>query len=140
MTLYLATDHRGRGLRDTLMERLRETYEVVAIGPRADDDDYPDIAADLALTLGSDRGVALCGSGVGIDIALNRHRGVRAALASSLEQVRAARHDDDANVLVLAADFADAEKALALIDVFLSTPFSGETRHSRRIKKLDRLP
>lgn len=100
--------------------------------------DYPDFAHPCALAVESGKcypGIAMCGSGNGIAITLNKHQGIRAALCWNVELAELARRHNDANVLVLPARFIPAEEALAIIDVFLSTPFEGG-RHQRRIDKI----
>jgi len=149
MTIYLGADHRGFPLKETLKQMLvNDGYDVVDCGATAPvpDDDYPDYAHAVAEAVGKnpgagsesgDRGILVCGSGVGIDIAANKFHGIRSALTAFPDQIYAARHDDDVNVLALAADFTDAETAKKLVKVFLSTPFaSNEERYRRRIEKI----
>ncbi len=143
-TVYLAADHRGHALKEKAQAHLDERGIVaVDLTPRLQEgDDYPRVAAVLVGALreaAEARGILACGSGAGITIAANRFKGIRAAMALSPEQVRAARNDDDINVLVLAADFMSEEEMKALIDAFEDTPFAGEERHVRRIKELEEL-
>ena len=100
--------------------------------------DYPDFAHPCAEAVESGRcypGIAMCGSGNGIAITLNKHQGIRAALCWTPELARLARAHNDANVLVLPARFIAPELALEIVDVFLSTPYEGG-RHQRRIDKI----
>lgn len=100
--------------------------------------DYADFAHPAALAVESGEcypGIALCGSGNGIGITLNKHQGIRAALCWEVELARLARAHNDANILVLPARFIDNIKAAAIVDAFLETPFEGG-RHERRIAKI----
>lgn len=100
--------------------------------------DYPDYAHPCALAVEAGEvypAIAMCGTGNGIGITLNKHQGVRAALCWDVELARLARAHNDANVLVLPARFIAPEKALAIVDTFLSTAFEGG-RHERRIEKI----
>lgn len=101
--------------------------------------DYPDYAhaASQALTSGeAERGILICGSGIGMSIVANKHKGVRAAVCESVESARLARKHNDANVLALGARMMSWEKAEEIILVFLNTPFDGG-RHQRRVDKID---
>lgn len=148
MTIYIAADHRGAYLKETLKTSLKKDgYEVVDLGnPESDpNDDYPNfagaVAEKVAGTEGEVRGIVICGSGFGVDIVANKFSGVRSALAMSADHIRAGRHDDDVNVLSLAADFIQPEQAIEIVNVFLSTPFGNEERYSRRlgeIKEIER--
>lgn len=100
--------------------------------------DYPDFAHPCALAVESGKcypGIAMCGSGNGIAMTLNKHQGIRAAICWTTELAELARRHNDANVLVLPARFIEPEVALAIVDTFLSTPFDGG-RHQRRIEKI----
>ncbi|HVI60710.1 MAG TPA: RpiB/LacA/LacB family sugar-phosphate isomerase, partial [Candidatus Saccharimonadales bacterium] len=107
------------------------------------DDDYPQFAARVAADLLGEapdaRGILICGSGQGMCIAANRFKGIRAALCWSQDEARAARNDDDANVLCLASRYTSLENAVAIVETFLSAPFAGAPRFQRRIKQLDEL-
>lgn len=124
MKIYLGTDHRGFKLKEQLKMWLGEIgHEVIDMGAVVFDpnDDYPLIAEKLgkavADTLGS-RGILLCGSGVGASVAVNKIDGIRAAIGISEAEVKAGRHDDDMNVLVLAADEISFETAKKLAAIF----------------------
>lgn len=104
----------------------------------ADSCDYADFAHPCAEAIESGRcypGIAMCGSGNGINMTLNKHQGIRAALCWTPELARLARAHNNANVLVMPARFITPEVALEIVDVFLSTPFEGG-RHERRIEKI----
>ena len=103
--------------------------------------DYPDFAAAVARDVAggkADRGLLVCASGVGMSIAANKVRGVRAALATNSEEVRLTRAHNDANVLAVGAKFTAGDEAEKLLDVFLSTEFEGG-RHARRLEKIRQL-
>lgn len=147
MTIYLGADHRGFALKEKLKQMLAgEAYDVVDCGAEAymPDDDYPDFARAVAEAVGKnpgdkgDRGILICGSGFGVDITANKFSGIRAVLPSSPDHVYQARHDDDANVLALAADFIDLATAQKIVKTFLLTPFAREERYRRRIDKITR--
>lgn len=138
--IAIASDHAAIELKAALAEHMRAAgHEVVDLGPdSADSVDYPDFGYRLAESVASgeaDRGVALCGSGIGISISVNRHRGCRCALVSEPLSARLAREHNDANVIAMAARLIGPEMAKACLDAFLSTPFGGE-RHQRRVDKL----
>ena len=104
-------------------------------------DDYPDYAAAVARKVseagpGEARGILICRSGAGVDIVANKFRGVRSFLAISTDHVYQVRHDDDANVLSIAADFTDEATVPKLVQVFLSTPFAKEEKYTRRLNKI----
>nr|WP_218903248.1 ribose-5-phosphate isomerase [Streptomonospora nanhaiensis] len=142
--VYLGSDHAGFDLKEHLVTWLKEQgHEVVDAGPAALDpaDDYPPFVLRAAEGVAGDPGslgVVLGGSGNGEQIAANKVKGVRAALAWSEETARLAREHNDANVLSLGARMHTAEEATSFVAVFLATPYSGEDRHSRRIGMLSR--
>ncbi len=138
--IALAADHGGVELKAMLAKRLVELgYRVVDLGTHtADSVDYPDYADRLAACVATGeaaRGVLICGSGIGISIAANRHRHLRAALCHDETSARLCRQHNDANVLVLGARLIGPETARACLDVFLATPFDGG-RHVARVAKL----
>ena len=138
--IAIASDHAAVSLKAALVEWLREAgHAVLDLGPEgAASVDYPDYGYALARTVSggdADFGVALCGSGIGISIAVNRHTGCRCALVSEPLSARLAREHNDANVLAMGARLVGIEMAKACIETFLATPFGGE-RHQRRIDKL----
>jgi ribose 5-phosphate isomerase B len=137
--VYLGSDHAGFKLKGDLIEWLRQAgHEPVDCGPSAerDDDDYPPYVMRAAAGAVGDPGslgIVIGGCGNGEQIAANKIRGVRAALAFSEETARLARQHNDANVLSLGAREYPAGQALAFMRVFVETPFSGESRHVRRL-------
>ena len=139
-TIYLASDHAGCNLKAAICELLDATgYQIVDLGPDLGESvDYPDYGVKLAMVLRGGkaaRGIAICGSGVGISIAVNRFSWVRAALISTVEAARLSRQHNDANVLVLGERLIDRSLALTCIEAFLGTAFEGG-RHQQRVDKL----
>ena len=136
----LCSDHAGYEMK-CLLEGYLEANGITFIDfgtKSADSCDYPDFAHTCAEAV--ERGevypaIALCGSGNGIGMTLNKHQGVRAALCWDVELARLARAHNDANVLVLPARFISAELATKIVDTFLDTPFEGG-RHQARIDKI----
>ena len=149
MIIYIGADHRGFLLKASIAAALAsDGYEVIDVGAAVNDpvDDYPDFARAVAekVMVSADaseaRGIVICGSGFGADIVANKFKGIRSALAMLPEQICVGRHDDDVNVLSIAADFITPEKALEIARAFLSTPFEGnEIRYSRRLKKISEI-
>lgn len=146
MKIFFGADHAGFNLKNILIEYVRELgFEVEDKGAFELDrgDDYPDFIAPVAKSVSEDaentRGIILGGSGHGEAILANRLKGVRAALyyGGDLEIVRLSREHNDANILSLAARFLKEEEAKVAVKLWLDTPFSGDERHVRRIKKID---
>lgn len=140
--IYLGADHAGFRLKTAIKKHLDEngwSYKDLGDNKMVADDDYPDYAKKVASAVAKGKnnfGILVCGSGHGMAIAANRHKKIRAILGFSAESAIVARHDSDSNVLCLAGRFLSTEHALNIVDRFLNTPFSGEERHTRRIKKL----
>jgi len=138
----IAADHAGFALKEQLSERLRERgHEVVDFGAShlAADDDYPDYVIPLAQAVARgdvERGIAVCGSGVGACVAANKLPGVRAALVHEAFSARQGVEDDDMNVICLGGRVLDAALAWALTNTFLGARFSGAPRHRRRLEKI----
>ena len=138
--IAIATDHAGFDMKGKIVEFLKSAgYEVLDLGTHNTDRvDYPDYGHALAEAVASGkagRGIALCGSGIGIGIAVNRNPKVRGALCHDFTTARLARQHNDANVLVLGARTTGIEVALECVKVFLNTSFEGG-RHAERVKKL----
>ncbi|KKR89127.1 MAG: hypothetical protein UU85_C0003G0044 [Candidatus Wolfebacteria bacterium GW2011_GWA2_42_10] len=143
MLIYIGADHQGFRLKESLKKFLKnQGYEIVDVGNSHydEDDDYPDFAGLVARQVAQDstnrRGVVICSSGVGVDITANKFKGARSALVDNIEAARLSRHDDDANVLALAARFINEEEAKKILDIWLKTPFSGEEKHKKRLEKI----
>jgi RpiB/LacA/LacB family sugar-phosphate isomerase len=139
----LGADHRGFGLKEELKRWLAARgHEVIDLGPAsADRVDYPDYAfkvADAVARHKADRGILVCSTGIGMSIAANKVRGVRAALVDSVRLARLSREHNDANVLCLGADIVSSAKAKRIVGVWLRTEFAGG-RHALRVEKLGRV-
>lgn len=138
--IAMCSDHAGYELKSIIegyLESQGIEYEDFGTNS-ADSCDYPDFAHPCAEAVESDKcypGIAMCGSGNGIQMTLNKHQGVRAALCWTVELARLARQHNDANVLVLPARFIEPVLALQIVDAFLETPFEGG-RHVRRVEKI----
>ena len=138
--LGIAADHAGYELKNTLIEYLKELgYEVKDFGTHsAESMDYPDVAHPLAEEVESgklEKGIAICGSGNGISMTLNKHQGIRAALCWNTELAALARQHNDANILSLPARFIDTDTAKAIVKAYLESDFEGG-RHQRRVEKI----
>ncbi len=141
MKLALATDHRGVALKDALVSRLRqEGHEVTDLGCHGEEAvDYPDFAIDLAGRVAAgevERGILICGTGIGMSIAANKVPGARAALVYDEDSARLSREHNDANILVLPGNRLDADRAAVWLSLWLATPFAGG-RHARRVGRID---
>ncbi len=144
MKIAIAADHAGFSLKEKLLAVLREKGEEVSdFGTHSDEStDYPDYAVAVAHQIAqgtAERGILVCSTGVGMSIAANKIPGIRAALATTPEEVRLTREHNDANVLTIGAKFVTPEYAEELIDIFLTTEFSGGVRHARRLAKIAEL-
>lgn len=145
MKVYLGTDHRGFDLKEKIKVWLTQwghNWQDLGAYEFDPKDDYPLYAEKVGSVVSKEqgsKGVLLCGSGVGIEVAANKIDGVKASIGKSPEQVRAGREDDDMNVLVIAADYTDEDEAKKMIEVFLKTEFKGLSRHKRRIEDIKRL-
>lgn len=145
MKIYVGTDHNGFTHKAKLVSFLqKEGFDVHddSTGPLNPEDDYPVFAKRVILDMQASgdndvRGILICGSGQGMCMAANRFKGIRAALGYDRESVRAARNDDDANVLCLAVRSLEADTTYNLVETFLRTPFAAAPRFSRRIQEMD---
>lgn len=138
--IFLASDHGGLNLKAAILSHLeRAGLSCEDLGPYTSESvDYPDFAAKLAIALREDsnaRGILICGSGIGISIAANRHSWIRAALVHDETSARLCRQHNDANVLALGERLTGELTALNCVDVFLNTNFDGG-RHEGRVAKL----
>lgn len=143
--IYIGADHRGFELKAKINQWLQgRGYDFQDLGSfQYDrDDDYVDYAISVAQSVGKHpdqgRGIVICGSGVGVDIAANKVNNVRCGLGFAEDQVHAARKDDNINVLALAADNIDPQHAIKLVEKFLETEFVESDRYLRRIEKIAR--
>lgn len=139
--VYVGADHAGVNLKARLLAELeRLGYQGVDVGTSSDEaTDYPDYAHRVARAIETgeaERGVLVCGTGVGMCMAANRHPGVRAAVAWTPEVAELVRRHNDANVLTLGARVLDEEEAVRILKRWLKTPFDGG-RHARRVQKIE---
>lgn len=144
MRIAIASDHAALELKDALADWLRESgHAVDDLGPHDGTSvDYPDYGYKLAQAVASgaaERGVALCGSGIGISIAVNRNPKVRCALVSEPLSAKLCREHNDANAIAMGARLTGVDMAKACLDAFLTTDFAGD-RHVRRVDKLTNPP
>lgn len=142
--LVIASDHAGFPLKEVLRGELEALgLQVDDLGTHSEDSvDYPDFAEALATAIKNgkaDRGVLVCGTGIGIGMAANRHPWIRAAVCHDVTSTRLARAHNDANVVVMGARLIGSETAKDCLKVFLETNFDGD-RHVRRVDKLSKLP
>lgn len=142
MRIGIASDHGGFTIKEELAGKLREAgFDVVDFGSYALDpgDDYPDFVIPMAKAVaggGVERGIAVCGSGVGASIAANKVAGVRASLIHDVYSAHQGVEDDDMNVLCLGGRVVGAALAWDMVETYLSSRFSGAERHRRRIEKV----
>ncbi|MGA3066837.1 MAG: RpiB/LacA/LacB family sugar-phosphate isomerase [Tepidisphaeraceae bacterium] len=145
MRVGIAADHGGLTLKERLVESLRGSgYDVVDFGAHHLDpeDDYPDFVTPLAKAIAAgkvERGVAICGSGVGASIAANKVPGVRAGLIHDVFSAHQGVEDDDMNVFCLGGNVIGFSLAWELLETFLAAHFSGAPRHRRRVAKVQAL-
>lgn len=143
MKIAMGCDHAGLELKNEIISHLRGLgHQVEDVGAfSGQSTDYPDWAALVAKAVASgqaERGVLICGSGIGMCITANRFKGVRAVLAPSVEYARLGRQHNDGNVLCLGERLTTLDEALNITDTFMSTQFEGG-RHQRRTQKIDTL-
>jgi RpiB/LacA/LacB family sugar-phosphate isomerase len=143
MRIVLGSDHRGYQLKDKLIDFLKHSkFEYTDFGSHSDESaDYPDFAADVAQAIvkgKADLGILICGSGIGMSIAANKYRGIRAANCCNQEMAVRARRHNDANIICLGADFIDAKTAVEIVNAFITSKFDGG-RHQRRLDKISKI-
>jgi ribose 5-phosphate isomerase B len=138
-TIVFGSDHAGFGLKNILMEHLKDRCEAIDVGTHSlDSCDYPLVAGRLAREV-LDRqahGILICGSGIGVSMAANRFAGIRAALCANEYMARMSRMHNDANVLCMGERIIGVDLAKAIADAFLDTAFEGG-RHQRRVDLID---
>lgn len=147
MKIFIGADHNGFEYKTSLIQALQMAgHEVVDQGDVTLDpnDDFPQFASQVvqALLAANDpeaKGILVCGSGQGMCMAANRFKGIRAALCWNINEARASRNDDDANILCLSSRYLSLEESGSIMATFLSTPFAGAPRYLRRIQQLDQL-
>lgn len=136
----IASDHRGYILKEQIIDRLMDKYDITDCGTTSEESvDYPDYAFKLGNLVADndvDFGIAICGSGIGISIACNKVKGVRCAKVDNIEEVIATRNDNDSNIIAF-GEKMPLDKALNLIETFINTDASVEEKHVRRRKKIE---
>lgn len=140
--IAIASDHAGFDYKERIKDLVRALGEDVKdCGPaEASSTDYPDWGHVVAQAVGSGeaaRGILICGTGIGMSIVANRHKGVRAAACESVTAARLARQHNDANVLTIGERLLEWESVVDIVQAFLSTPFDGSERHRRRVEKIE---
>ncbi|MDR2590062.1 MAG: ribose 5-phosphate isomerase B [Oscillospiraceae bacterium] len=140
--IALASDHNGFYLMKKVKVYLEENgYSYKDFGTFSPDScDYPAIAAPAAKSIAGgecDKGIFICGTGIGISIAANKIKGIRAALCTSVFMAEMARNHNDANVLATGVNVVDDDLAIEMVKVFLTTKFSDEEKHHRRVDMLN---
>ncbi|MHC5020117.1 MAG: ribose 5-phosphate isomerase B [Planctomycetota bacterium] len=141
MKIAIGADHAGVEVKDAIVAQLQEAgHDVVDAGTNGGDSvDYPDFANPVAAAVSqgeAERGILVCGTGIGMSMAANKHAGVRAAVVTDAFTCEATRQHNDANVLCLGARVVDAATIPDLVRIFLDTPFEGG-RHERRVAKIE---
>ncbi len=142
MRIIIGSDHGGYELKQKLVRHLDEQgYDYVDIGTDSQEScDYNDFAKKVAEGVASgdyDRGITICGTGIGTSIQANKVKGIRCALVHDLFTAKATREHNDSNVLSMGGRIIGDELAKAIMDVWLTTEFSGDERHQRRVGKLE---
>jgi len=141
MKIAIACDHGALSLKNAVAEHLKKNgYEVSDFGTNTlDSCDYPDFAAAAAKAVASgecDRGIVMCTTGIGMSVAANKVDGIRCALLHDLMSARMTREHNDTNMMAIGAAITGEALALAIIDTWLTTEFSGGERHTRRVAKV----
>ncbi len=140
--IALGCDHGGFGLMKEIIKFLEENnYEYKNFGTFSEDScDYPDYAKQVAESIQKgecEKGILICGTGIGISITANKFKGIRAALCHDCFSAQATREHNDANIVAMGARVVGPGLATEIVRIFLSTPFSNDERHIRRINKIE---
>ncbi len=143
-TISIGSDHRGYALKELIKNYLAaENYTVIDFGTNSNESvDYPDFAVKVAKSVQEGKatyGIAICGSGIGVSIAANKVKGIRAVNATSEIITEMSRKHNNANVICFGADTVDFNTAKKYLNIFLNTEFEQEERHIRRVNKLNSL-
>ena len=150
MKIFIGADHRGYFLKEKIAKWLYDAkYNFFDVGAQSLDltDDYTKYATEVASLVARshfakasrDKGIVLCGSGVGVDAVTNKFDGIRASVGKTKEQIEAGRKDDDMNILVIAADYTDEYETKDMIKAFLETKFGGKERYKRRLEDITKI-
>lgn len=139
LKIALGSDHAGFELKEKIKKEFKSKYKIIDLGTDSNVSvDYPDFGEKVARTIldkEADFGIIICGTGIGISIAANRHKGIRAAVCHNEETAKLAREHNNANILALGARIVDGVTALKCVKKFLETDFENG-RHSNRVAKL----
>ncbi len=137
--IFIASDHAGYQLKNSIVLKFSKIQKIIDLGPNSKDSvDYPDFAKKLSKKVASTKGsfgILVCGSGMGMAIAANKAKNIRAALCYSKKNTKLSRLHNNANIITLGEKLINKNKAFSLIKIFLSTKFEGG-RHLRRVKKI----
>lgn len=144
MIISIGSDHRGFELKERVKEYLiKKNYKVLDFGTDSNASvDYPDFSKKVGESIAkgeSKFGIVICGSGIGVSIAANKVKGVRAVNATNMDMAEMSRKHNDANVICFGADFIDFDTAVKYWEVFVDTDFEGGERHNRRIEKINNI-
>jgi ribose 5-phosphate isomerase B len=138
--IIIASDHAGYELKQYLKSKLTDKdFEIIDIGTNSSESvDYPSFAHGLASKVISEniRGILICGSGIGMSMAVNKHKDIRGALCTNTEMAKLSREHNNANVLILGARFTEPELAWEILEIWLNTDFSGG-RHEQRVQAIN---
>ena len=142
MNILLANDHAGTSLKNEIKKVLeKKGYNVTNLGCDTEESvDYPDFAHPLAEKVSNNdnlKGIIICGSGIGVSMSANKHKGVRSALCWNKETAKLSRSHNNANVLSLPARFLAKKEAIEIVETFLNTDFEGG-RHKKRVDKINK--
>lgn len=140
--IYIGGDHAGFELKEHIKRHLKKNkVEFIDLGPVSLDplDDYPEYAKKVAKKISGkkDMGILVCGSGMGVSMAANRFKGVRAALVYSKESAFLSRAHNDSNIICLGGRELTKKLAITYLNIWFNTPFSSAARHHRRVRKID---
>jgi ribose 5-phosphate isomerase B len=143
MNIVIGADHRGFGLKENLKKVLSINYKIIDAGTNSTDSvDYPDIASGVSkkiLSGKAERGIIICGSGVGASVAANKFKGIRAAICHDVFSAHQGVEDDDMNVLCLGGGIVGESLAVEIIETFLKAKFKPEERYIRRLEKIKKI-
>lgn len=141
--IVIGADHRGFPLKEKLKSSLSEKYEIIDVGTNSTESvDYPDIAQSVAKQIqngSAEKGILLCGSGVGASVAANKFKGIRAAICHDVFSAHQGVEDDDMNVLCLGGGIVGESLAAEIIESFLNAKFKPEERYIRRLEKVKKI-
>ncbi len=143
--LYIGSDHGGFDLKEEIKKYLdKKKIKYWDLGPQQinKEDDYPDYALKIAKEVSKgkgNKGILICGTGIGMCITANKVKGIRAVLCYDENTAKLSREHNDSNILCLGGRTTETKKALKIVDVWLNTPFSNIDRHKRRVEKMNRL-